>query len=45
MTNRRSILSLTLMAALLAAPALAQSPLANPAVPERAGARGIQSEV
>ena len=31
MTNRRSILTLTLMAALLAAPALAQSPLANPA--------------
>jgi len=32
MTNRRSILMLTLMAALLAAPALAQSPPANPAV-------------
>ena len=32
MTNRRSILMLTLMAALLAAPALAQSPAANPAV-------------
>ena len=32
MTNRRSILTLTLMAALLAAPALAQSPPANPAV-------------
>ena len=32
MTNRRSILILTLMAALLAAPALAQSPPANPAV-------------
>jgi len=31
MTNRRSILTLTFMAALLAAPALAQSPLANPA--------------
>ena len=31
MTNRRSILTLTLMVALLAAPALAQSPLANPA--------------
>ena len=31
MTNRRSILMLTLMAALLAAPALAQSPPANPA--------------
>jgi peptidyl-prolyl cis-trans isomerase A (cyclophilin A) len=32
MANRRSILMLTLMAALLAAPALAQSPPANPAV-------------
>jgi len=32
MTNRRSILMLTLMAALLAAPAPAQSPPANPAV-------------
>lgn len=32
MTNRRSILMLTVMAALLAAPALAQSPPANPAV-------------
>src|SRR4029078_1337729 len=31
MTNRRSILTLTLMVALLAAPALAQSPLANSA--------------
>src|ERR1700752_2709378 len=31
MTNRRSILSLALIIALFAAPALAQSPLANPA--------------